>query len=102
MQSPLMSFMIKYVREVYGQIKMGEAAIRRKPSAVMLSRDDFNKLPEYSCSLPTGTTTGKRWKRKVVDAKGTQWIMGEYGEVFLNEKGEERIVITWRDIFVVP
>lgn len=29
---------------------------------VELTRQEFDALPEYSCSLPSGTTIGKRWK----------------------------------------
>jgi hypothetical protein len=28
-----------------------------------LSEQELFALPEYSCSLPTGTTIGKRWRR---------------------------------------
>lgn len=29
---------------------------------VFLTRKEFDELPEYSCSIPTGTTIGKKWK----------------------------------------
>ena len=29
---------------------------------VELTRREFDELPEYSCTLPTGTTIGKKWK----------------------------------------
>lgn len=29
---------------------------------VYLTQQQFDRLPEYSCSLPTGTTIGKQWK----------------------------------------
>lgn len=51
-----------------------------------ISAREFEALPEYSCSVPTGTTPGKRWKRLdgVYDrsfmARGgkPRWMVGEY------------------------
>lgn len=45
----------------------------------LMSQEDFDALPNYSCSLPTGTTIGKRWKRRkdyYDESKG--WLLGEY------------------------
>ncbi len=42
---------------------------------VVLPLSEVNALPEYSCSLPTGTTIGKRWKCRT--RQGT-WVLGEY------------------------
>lgn len=43
---------------------------------------EFHALLEYSCSLPTGTTPGKRWKRLdgAYDRRCTRprWMIGEY------------------------
>lgn len=30
-----------------------------------MTKAKLDELPEYSCSLPTGTTPGKKWKRDV-------------------------------------
>lgn len=30
-----------------------------------MTRARLDELPEYSCTLPTGTTPGKKWKRDV-------------------------------------
>lgn len=47
---------------------------------------EFERLPEYSCSYPTGTTPGKRWRRedgaydhqfKLSGGKPV-WMIGEY------------------------
>lgn len=67
-----------------------------------MTMDEFEGLPEYSCTVPTGTTVGKRWRREEPyhrQALGPRtWYMGEYGE-----PGEDRQVpITWRQIFIVP
>lgn len=44
-------------------------------SVVSLTRDEFEKLPEYSATLPTGVVIGKCWRRKM---RANQWIIGEY------------------------
>lgn len=41
---------------------------------VALTQKAFNKLMEYSMSLPTATTIGKQWKRKCSDG----WYLCEY------------------------
>lgn len=46
-----------------------------------LTQEEFNELGEYSCSLPTGTTIGKRWKcRRPFEAEAADatWFIGEY------------------------
>lgn len=47
----------------------------------------LKSLPDYSCSLPTGTTPGKRWKREVHfqpwgwrSLPRIGWMIGEYYE----------------------
>ena len=55
-------------------------------SPMRLTPREFADLPEYSCSLPTGTTIGKRWKRLdgshdrgFIAAGGKpRWLIGEY------------------------
>lgn len=52
---------------------------------LVLSKREFEDLPEYSCSLPTGTTIGKRWKRdrnfgRRSDRVGPEWDVAEYAE----------------------
>lgn len=54
---------------------------------IVISRSDLQALPEYSCTLPTGTTIGKRWRRdthivgiaRPQDKPGpSEWVIGEY------------------------
>lgn len=63
---------------------------------VRLSTPQFEEMPEYSCSLPTGTTIGKRWKRNL--NFGTRekavWWMGEYVE----DPEPGRVGIEWKEI----
>jgi len=78
-------------------------------STALMDQAMLDALPEYSCSIPTGTTIGKRWKRgwcRCVADKirnfGTckihnAWKMGEY------KTSEEPgwVDIQWREIIVV-
>ncbi len=68
--------------------------------SVILTRQEFDDLPEYSCSIPTGTTIGKRWKRgEPYVGVRTRWLMGEYAD-----HPDPRLVrIIWREILeVIP
>ncbi|GAH84170.1 unnamed protein product [marine sediment metagenome] len=82
---------------------------------IYLTKEQFDALPEYSTSIPTGTTAGKQWKRHtyVLEIKGREgrkyyagyvpskeyriiedyWTMGEYGE----PEGDQ-VPIKWRRI----
>lgn len=40
-----------------------------------IDRGDFNILPEYSCTIPTGVYEGKMWKRR----EGVEWLICWYG-----------------------
>lgn len=65
-----------------------------------LTQREFDPLPEYSCSIPTGTTIGKRWKRhegaydQRFRAAGGKpwWIIGEYIEAADPKKGGHPLV----------
>jgi hypothetical protein len=73
-----------------------------------LSLAELSQLPEYSCTLPTGTILGKRWRRNVtpghngsasreVDPDAT-WIVGEYVES--TERGY--VAIKWYRVAIKP
>lgn len=51
---------------------------------VVFTQDEFERLPDYSCSLPTGKTIGKQWRRRVPYNTGpgivNRWYLGEYAE----------------------
>lgn len=53
----------------------------------VISREELAALLEYSCSLPTGTTIGKRWRRDTNayrdDRRGvpSEWVLGEYVDI---------------------
>jgi hypothetical protein len=64
---------------------------------VTVTKAEFDKLDEYSCSLPTGTTVGKSWKRKKDyhdESKG--WLHGEYVE----DPDPKMIGIRWRELII--
>lgn len=71
-------------------------------SAVM-AFSEFKALLNYSASLPTGTTPGKRWRAKY---RGTgNWWMGEYlDDIRVDPRGArfgKTIGIKWRRILIV-
>lgn len=48
----------------------------------VISHDDLASLPEYSYSVPTGVTIGKRWRCAKYDdnREPIDWAIGEYVE----------------------
>lgn len=54
---------------------------------LVLTQQQFDELSNYSHSLPTGTTIGKRWKRQ----RGIDWMVGEYFDV----GSETEVGIRW-------
>lgn len=71
---------------------------------VFMTERELRELREYSTSLPTGTTPGKRWRRAVrpwFDEPNDEWRMGEYGQPFPEgHKYFGEIPIYWRQIIV--
>lgn len=72
---------------------------------IYLTQKEFDALLTYSCSLPTGTIEGKRWKRDAnwrgrIDGIGEVpvWKMGEYYRTA--ETLDDHIDIRWRPIIV--
>lgn len=50
---------------------------------IVLPDADVDRLPEYSCSVPTGTTIGKRWVcfwPVVPRGQARQRLLGQYVE----------------------
>ncbi len=63
-------------------------------SRLLLTRDEFDSLLDYSCSLPTGTKIGKTWKRGEPYGRATRWYRGEYVE----DPDPKLVGIVWREI----
>jgi len=69
-----------------------------KINAIM-EQQTFECLPEYTLSLPTEQTIGKRWKCNRQEKNGNWcWWMGEYSEI---HKKNNRIDIIWRRILII-
>lgn len=67
---------------------------------IRMTRRALLALPEYTTSIPTGTTPGKRWRRNVY-WDGSEWWQGRYGKPY--PEGQEffgEIPIYWRRIIV--
>lgn len=73
--------------------------MKRELPVLKLTPEQFRDLPEYSCSMPTGTTSGKQWKRldgshdRAFIRRGgkPRWMIGEYGEII----DEKTIKLNW-------
>jgi len=64
---------------------------------VVLTKKQFDELLEYSCSLPTGTTIGKQWKKGVPYNNPKTWYLCEY----VKHEGESKVGITYKKITAV-
>lgn len=45
---------------------------------LLITQAALKNLPDYSMSLPTGQTIGKRWRRRLGNDTPAVWIIGEY------------------------
>jgi hypothetical protein len=92
--------------------------MKKLEPVVQLTQREFDSLGEYSLSLPTGTTLGKKWKcnrnerRPPVRINLTEtyyfripwppdWWLGEYVPYYCPDKQDEFVGIDWKRIEVV-
>ena len=71
---------------------------------IALTMEQFLDLPNYSCTLPTGTTTGKRWRRADryhLQDVDDDWHMGEYGPPYCRGSRKGSVPIFWRPIVII-
>lgn len=63
-----------------------------------MTQAEFDSLAEYSCSIPTGTSIGTRWKRgEPYNEPRNTWYLGEYVDI-----GEpDKVGIRWRKIRII-
>ena len=60
---------------------------KAKMEETIITREALRELGEYSCSIPTGTTIGKRWRRNLnayrKDRVGVppEWVIGKYVDI---------------------
>lgn len=89
----------KVSSESLRDISLGIFGVKNMRRVVRLTQQEFDELLDYSCSIPTGTIIGKKWKRRNDyhdESKG--WMMGEYIQ---DPKGREDMVgIEWSDIIL--
>lgn len=64
----------------------------------VMSFKTFESLSDYSCTIPSGTIIGKRWRRREPYGGPGEWWMGEYAET--NPPDPNRVNIIWRAIHV--
>lgn len=66
----------------------------------LIYRDDFQRLQEYSCTVPTGVYVGKRWKcnLNVYAPAEPNWIMGAY-ETAAHDPS--MCALRWYDVMLV-
>ncbi len=66
-----------------------------------LTQEEMDALSDYSCTIPTGTTIGKKWKRREPyrDDQGPPfyWYTGEY----VPHPDPELMGIKWRRIQII-
>jgi hypothetical protein len=64
---------------------------------IILTRRQFNRLPDYSCSLPTGVVPGKTWRRRVqYDNPESRWVIGRY-----DATSPTHCRVVWRELLFV-
>jgi hypothetical protein len=85
-------------------IQCGWDADGENTKIVFMSERKVKKLPEYSTSLPTGTTIGKRWKadknaRRHPEDRTPKpdWMLAEYYDI----NDVNKVGIRWTKIIVV-
>lgn len=65
------------------------------------SKHDFEDLPEYNATFPTGTTPGKKWRRLdgshdsafILRGGKPRWMIGEYDP--LDDGKGKKIKVNW-------
>lgn len=83
---------------------MTDTAIKTgKTEPIQMTAAELRELPEYSCSLPTGTTIGKQWKcdyaafGRKPPGSPKEWWMAEY----VDDPAPDMVGIVWRRIIVI-
>jgi hypothetical protein len=71
--------------------------------SVVMTEAELRRLPEYSCTLPTGPRIGFRWRRRhpyrtdQIDDAHADWFLGEA----IEDPNPELVGIRWKRIVVV-
>jgi hypothetical protein len=64
---------------------------------ITLTQKEFNKLLEYSFTIPTGTIIGKQWKKGVPYDNPTKWYLCEY----IEHEDPNKVGILYKQIVAV-
>lgn len=78
----------------------GSCDMLRRHPLVTMTPVELNALPEYSCSLPTGTTIGKRWRKRIpyyTNQPLQCWLVAEY----VDHPDPNLTGIKWRQVVLV-
>ncbi len=65
-----------------------------------MTQFQIDQIDEYSMSIPTGTTLGKRWKRNLnvfIPKSSPHWVIGEYAA----HDNPKLVAINWYRVSVV-
>lgn len=64
---------------------------------IELTQEEFDALPEYSTTIPTGKSIGKQWRRQLYFGKYRGgWVRAEYVE----DPDPEYVGIVWHYIVI--
>lgn len=68
----------------------------------VMTQAALEAMVEYSCSIPTGTTIGKKWKcdrnfGRRSSTVGPDWMTGEY----IDHQDPNKVGIKWRKVVIV-
>ena len=63
----------------------------------IVPHESFEKLDDYSCSVPTGTVIGKIWRRGEPFEGPRTWWLGQY----VKADNLNYVDIKWRELYVI-
>ncbi len=79
----------------------GVATSARVPSempSLIVTLERFQQISNYSCTIPTGATPFKSWRRGVPYRGPVRWYLGTFVPLPTDAEGEVSII--WRQLFV--
>lgn len=66
----------------------------------VMTQAELKALPDYSCTFPTGTTIGKKWRRREPYETGrgivNAWYTGEY----VDYPDSKMVGVKWRKVVI--
>ena len=87
--------------ESYPEIVVTDEKGPNNLPTAMIYADDWERLGEYSCTMPTGVFYGKRWKRNInaynPNNRTPNWVIGGYDP----HDDPTQASIVWYDVLTV-